>query len=459
MRLFSLVCLFAPAISLFGYQSHLETKGINDPTLAISLYKTSIILDISIKLLLVWFIKDLDAFALISFFCVFAFFLYFFVRLSLTIPKKSLRKYRRKFPQGTNYTLCALKVIGLCTLSTIFNTVLLLYGWTFEEPIVIYLLCLFMVIMMILLMNYLAQSLIRLDRLKYPSTRSINALTHNNSPIVLLRSFRIDSTPTIDGKVFDETICENINLDNNPIISLANPDEVLPAGGSLKIQAKDSEWKKVVKEVLRNCRAVILVEGLSEGLHWEISKLKEYLNHDQLFVLVPSKTYRELAWCYNDEAGTGFYSIIRNAYHLMSKMTFTGRKSNRELLHSIWTDFSLKLQQFGINTPDSFPGDNCLLSFNEKWEGKKQPGLNNMEQMLRHIVTQTETFNNTDFDYGKLGAKIASFEVNGFLEEDEIVPFKQLVNKCNHLGNMAALACFILFLAVLFLLLYHPELL
>ena len=139
-------------------------------------------------------------------------------------------------------------------------------------------------------MSFAAKSLIRLDRLKYPSTRSLNALSHNNSPIVLLRSFKIDSYPATNGKVFDETICENLDLDSNPIISLANPDEILPSGGSLKIQAKDAEWKEVVREVLKNCRAVILVEGLSDGLHWEISKLKEYLNYKQLFVLIPSNT-------------------------------------------------------------------------------------------------------------------------------------------------------------------------
>lgn len=49
MMIASFIFLFAPAMLLFGYQSILEAKGINDPTLAISLYKTSIILDIAIN--------------------------------------------------------------------------------------------------------------------------------------------------------------------------------------------------------------------------------------------------------------------------------------------------------------------------------------------------------------------------------------------------------------------------
>ena len=451
MMIASFVFLFGPAMALFGYQSILETKGINDPTLAISLYKTSIVLDIAVKLLLVCFINDLDTFALTGVFSVLVFFFWFYVRLSLNIPKKSLRKYR-KFPQDINYTLCAFKVIGWCILSVFFNLIILLLGWTFEDSVGIYILCFIMVAMMILYMAFSAMSLIRLDRLKYPSTRSLNALSHNNSPIVLLRSFKIDSYPAMNGKVFDESICENLDLDSNPIVSLANPDEILPSGGSLKIQAKDSEWKEVVKEVLRNCRAVILVEGLSDGLHWEISKLKEYLNPQQLFVLVPSRTYRELAWCYNDDAGTGLFSIIRNAYHFMSKITFSGKKDRKQILNAIWAEFSSKLQQFGINTPDNFPGDNSLLSFNEQWNSIKQTGVHDMAQMLKYIVSQTSTYNKSDFDYPKLGEKIASFEVNGFLNKDEITPFKNLVDKCNRIGRIIALVCFALFVAGIFFL-------
>lgn len=443
----SFVFLFIPAMMLFGYQSILETKGINDPTLAISLSKTTIVMDIAIKLLLICLIDDLDTFSLISSFAILAFFFWFYAQLSLKIPKKSLRTFR-KFPQETNYTMCAFKVIGWCTLSVLFNLILLLLGWRFEDPATLCMLCLFMVAMMILFMTFAAKSLIRLDRLKYPSTRSLNALSHNNSPIVLLRSFKIDSNPTTNGRVFDETICENLDLDNNPIVSLANPDEILPSGGSLKIQAKDSEWKEVVKEILKNCRAVILVEGLSDGLHWEISKLKEYLDHKQLFVIIPSRIYRELAWCYNDDAGTGLYSIMRNAHHYLTKISFSGKKNKNQILNSIWMDFSSKLQQFGINTPNTFPGEDSLLSFDEQWNSIKQTGVHDMNQMLKYILSQTSMFNNPDFDYPKLGEKIALFEVNGFLNKDEITPFRNLVDKFSHIGRRVALVCAALFIVV-----------
>ena len=82
------------------------------------------------------------------------------------------------------------------------------------------------------------------------------------------------------------------------------------------------------------------MDGLSDGLHWEISKLKEYLDNKELFILIPSKAYRELAWCYNDDAGTGLYSIFRNWHRWISKATFSGGKDRKKVLGEVWTNFS-----------------------------------------------------------------------------------------------------------------------
>ena len=443
-------CLFfliIPPLMLFGYQSILEAKGINDPTLAISLFKTGILLDASLKLLLVGFITDVDAYALIGIYALLGFFLFFWIRLTLNIPKSNQRK-NRKYPQETNYTLCAFNVLGWGIASIAFNFILLT-AWTFEEPFEIIYICTIMAAMTILALALGASALIRLDRLKYPSIRSLKALAHNNSPIVLLRSFKIDAYPTMNGRVFDESICCNLDLEKNPIISLANPDEILPSGGSLKIQAKDAQWQEAVKEILRNCRAVILVEGLSDGLHWEISKLKEYLNPSQLFVMIPPKEYRELAWCYNENAGEGLYSIMRNLNRLISRIVWGNKKERKRILADVWDDFTSRLNQFGIHTPHSYPGDSRLLYFDDEWNGKILEDIHDTKAMLDYIVSRTTTFNQSDFDYPSLGEKIASYEVNGFLDEAEVAPFKKLVDQCNRLGRIAALSCFAIFVLII----------
>ena len=254
----------------------------------------------------------------------------------------------------------------------------------------------------------------------------------------------------MDGRVFDETICMDFDLTKNPIISLADPDEILPSGGSLKIQSKDSDWKETVKEILKVCRAVILVEGPSDGLHWEISKLKEYLSPKQLFVMIPSQKYRELAWCYNDDAGTGVFSITRNMYRFLNILTFTGNKDKKKTLLSVWKGFSEKLNIYGIHTPAVFPGDNSILYFNEEWQAIKIENTKNLRSLFNIIVEQTKSFNIKSFDYKTLGKKIETYEVNGFLDSKEVEPFKNIVNKCVMFGRIVAVIFIGIFVIMLF---------
>ena len=112
MMIASFIFLFAPAMLLFGYQSILEAKGINDPTLAISLYKTSIILDIAIKLLLYYIVDDLDTFVIISIFATLVFFFWFYVRLSLNIPK-CFPSNSRAFTLSSKSLLADEMIIGI----------------------------------------------------------------------------------------------------------------------------------------------------------------------------------------------------------------------------------------------------------------------------------------------------------------------------------------------------------
>ena len=77
--------------------------------------------------------------------------------------------------------------------------------------------------------------------------------------------------------------------------------------------------------------------------------------------------------------------------------------------------------------------------------------MHKMSEKLNFIVSQTKSFNKSDFNYPELGDKIASFEVNGFLSKEEISPFKKLVDICNKVGRIAALACFVLSAVFLFI--------
>ncbi len=448
MNIACLFLIFTPALHVVGYQLILESKGFNNPLLSLSLYKTTILIDIALKLCLVLFVHDIEIYTLISTFTIFTFSILFFVNISLKIPRKKIRNIR-KYPQETKYTPRAIELIAWGILSLAFNIIIVFMNWSFEDSLEVKILCYSFALIALLYHILAAKALIRLDRLKKPAERSLNALSHNNAPIVLLRSFKIDAYPSMSGEVFDEEICKNLDLENNPIVSLANPDEILPSGGSLKIQAKDSEWKEVVKEILKNCRAVIIVEGLSDGLHWEISKLKEYLLPSQLFVMIPSKKYRELAWCYNEETGSGLYSITRNVYRIITALILSNRKDNNKILNLVWSDFSSTLNEHGIHTPEKFPGNNCILCFDSNWNCFESKKLHDMRSMLELILTRTKSFNNSDFDYPKLSKKIESYEVNSFQKKETYPPLKRLVNKFNVIGRIAAIICSVIFLTTI----------
>lgn len=70
--------------------------------------------------------------------------------------------------------------------------------------------------------------------------------------------------------------------------------------------------------------------------------------------------------------------------------------------------------------------------------------------MLDCIISQTTMFNRIDFDYPKLGKKIESYEANGFLNTNDVVKFKNIVDKCNKIGRIISFVFFLLFVVELF---------
>ena len=425
----------------FSFQGMMENKGCNDPALAMGMVKMLMSVDLVSKIMLLPFVDSLgfEGYAMLCFSIDFGIIIYGMVQYSLHIQKYNVRK-NRKFPSETNYTNCGRKTVVWCLISLVISNIILfslrlesVSASGRESADFDILMC---DIMLLVCVYFLYMSFVRLDRLKEPSRRSLYALDKNNSPITLLRSFQIDATPAWNGKTFDEALSETIDLHQHPILSLANPDEVLPSGGSLKIQAKDDEWKEVVKQVLHHSRAVILVEGKSEGLQWEISKLKEYVNPKQVFVLIPSNYYRLLAWCLKDDQKIMFFSISKNLNGILQKV-FNRRGCNK-ILRGVWADFRQLLNCFEINVPVDFPGDNCLISFNEQWNGSVVVRSSEIKHMMDYIIHQTRNYNSPDFDYSALGKKVASHEVNEFLKQEDIKEFIVASEKIKKIGYKVA---------------------
>ncbi len=431
--------LFMGLMGGFSFQLMMERKGCNDPALAMGMAKMLMCVDLVSKIMLLPFVvsMDFEGYALLCCFIDIGIIIYGMVQYSLHIQKYNVRK-NRKFPSETNYTSCGRKTVVWCLISLVINNIIL-FSLKLESASgrssasFAILMC---DIMLLVFIYFLYMSFVRLDRLKEPSRRSLDALDKHNSPITLLRSFHSDATPSWSGKTFDEALNETIDLNQHPVLSLANPDEVLPSGGSLKIQAKDEEWKKVVKQVLHHSRAVILVEGKSEGLEWEISKLKENVNPKQVFALIPSNYYRLLAWCLREDEKIMFFSISKNLNGFIQKVV--NRRGCNKVLGGIWADFRQLLHDYKINLPIDFPGDNCLISFDEQWNGSVVVRSSEIKHMMDYIIQQTCNYNNPDFDYPALGEKVSTYEVNKFLKQEDIKEFIAVSEKIKKIGYKVA---------------------
>lgn len=428
-----LLCLpFFPLLYVLGIRAAFQFKGCLDPSLSQKIAIRCMIIDCLVKVLCYPLCDDLESYIALTMWLSLFFMGYCLVCIYWNLDKQSNRD-SKKYPNNVNYTLCGFKYLGISIFFILFNVLLLTYGWHYDEVEDASVAIIVSTIILGIYTYIYFVEMLRLDRLKLPSLRSIEGLSSQRKPIVLLRSFQIDDAPAWNNKTIDEVLCESINMELYPIISLANPDEILPTGGSIKIQAKDDYWKEVVEEVLSNCKAVLLVEGRSDGLHWEISKLKEYLNPNQLYVYIPPKRYRILAWCVNNENGAGIY---KNISALFARLVDS--KAVKRNLKEVWNGFSTLLNHMELSIPKSFPGNNTLITFNDSWKAEGVMKFKKFSEMWNSITTKTGE-KESDYNYRILADRIMAYEVNGFLSTEKAELYKSQLKKILKVSNVVAL--------------------
>ena len=235
----------------------------------------------------------------------------------------------------------------------------------------------------------------RYDRIKDEAERTLKALTTKRAPIIFLRSFELDKN-VLRGYTFDEFICKNFSQQGQPIISLSDPDDFLPTGGSIKLQSFDDNWKEAIIILLKNCRAVVIFEGRSEGLSWEISKIKDYVTPDKLFVATPPKSYRESAWFRGQ-----------------------GRSQLKYSMNYVWSHFSDKLRSVGIDLRQKEdPGSDTIFAFDGQWHSVapiRAKGIKFFDTILE-LTTQYETLT---CDYVSLSEQLRQCELSRTLTFNE----------------------------------------
>ncbi|MEH6622342.1 MULTISPECIES: hypothetical protein [Dietzia] len=119
--------------------------------------------------------------------------------------------------------------------------------------------------------------------------------------ILLLRAFdddhkRVQTTYADRGAIgiltggsrmrFEELIAAIVQTEGN-FVAIGRPDERLPPLGAARTYWDDDEWQLAVEHTAASAKLIVLVAGTTEGLRWEIQKLKEWGFLEKCLFLVP----------------------------------------------------------------------------------------------------------------------------------------------------------------------------
>ncbi|MCM1429717.1 MAG: hypothetical protein NC097_07990 [Clostridium sp.] len=259
----------------------------------------------------------------------------------------------------------------------------------------------------------------RYNRIKSEANRTISSLNTKQSPIIFLRSFEIDKYP-LSGYTFDENICRRFSQTTFPIISLSDPNDYLPTGGSLKIQSFDDKWKDAIIQLFKACRAVVIFEGRSEGLKWEIQNIKKYINPNQLFIVTPPKKYWDATW---------FRGGIANKKS----------KEYRYVFDKLWGDFAKHLNSEGFKIQENDPGSDMVFKFDDNWiadTGQKIKG----ENLFGYILDNTVMYKSMQTDYTELSNQLVEYELSLQLSNEKRKSIKKAFIKMAAIMLVSALA-------------------
>lgn len=413
----------------------LRFKGVNDPKSFLLLLSAQFLLYVLLSITTKLFFIDLKLWG--EFFTIITTVLVLLplIILNLSLPRLNLRN-KLKRPNKTNIILWTICEILLLILSSSYilalfahaniqyNTSIALNSYLFViwgEFIYITAICGAPMWIIMLLQSVRIQELAK-------NYQTITSVKGCDAPIVYLRTFGLDKTPALNNKTFDEYLFES--LKNPIVISLADPNEIFPSGGSIKIQARDESWKEVVKQLLLQARAVIIVMGETEGLKWEISQLRQYLAPSQLYIVIPPFYYSSLAWCdyfwknkeilpeYEDNGN-------KNLLQLFSLLFFYRR--NRKYIRTLWAKFVRELNNEGLPVEGPFPGFNRVISFDSDWKPESCNRSLNGKAIINFILNNSQT--EKTCDYKGLSNLIEKYEVNGFVPNKYVAHYRNIIIK------------------------------
>jgi hypothetical protein len=130
-------------------------------------------------------------------------------------------------------------------------------------------------------------------------------------PVLYLRSFEHDRytrrTPllnyilTVPLPTLEQRVV-NVLQSYGPVIAIGRPNERLPELGAARFYVDDEHWREKVADMARVSQFVLCMNGLTEGVKWELSHLIQHYPPQQLILWAHPWLYpggaadRELQW-------------------------------------------------------------------------------------------------------------------------------------------------------------------
>ena len=155
-------------------------------------------------------------------------------------------------------------------------------------------------------------SIFLMEKYRFESRKSLISAKEslkkdNRLPVLFLRAFQLDVIKAIRPLklksflpwskdniktviLFDETLTGGINKRIGPFITLGNPNDKLPEIGAYRDYVKD-DWKEVIKSYCEESSLILILEGVGEGLTWELEYIRKNISHKKILFLSHPKPF------------------------------------------------------------------------------------------------------------------------------------------------------------------------
>lgn len=124
---------------------------------------------------------------------------------------------------------------------------------------------------------------------------------------------------------------------NISFVALGDPEDYLPAPGSLKVYTDDDLWKEIAVKHIIQAGRILLLEGVSEGLLWELKYIRNNVQPEKVLVMTYPENFRN-----------------HNVY-----------KKNLN-----YEEFSNRLNSLGYSIPKSYVDAGTIFGFDKNWNAR-----------------------------------------------------------------------------------------